>query len=343
MVTIDEEMEFPAASYDDACCLPVEEAKEAEIECTESEEIFESVLIFQPKFNNHAKGNFFISPEKIKEMIENCSEDFTTNNQEEADEGLAFSTFKESVAMSINDGQIIIRNTKKGLMIPINIDLHFKQDREQTMYLVAVENEVSFRHKVRWCIKEFMTADQIYDEYGVRQCDLPQSSRNMQWFQDALKMPPINVSPSIINKTPFQDLPQKKSKKSAASKRRIKMAINELRDAIYYSWWDHRAVPVVVIKGKKQWVEWKKFIAVYDHNGEQQWIAISLRYYAANRQWKIECMDYDHGRMFYQHRLVGLASNDPYCYSYKTLENCITASLDLPKRNRKCKNRRYNN
>eukprot|EP00486_Rosalina_sp_Unknown_P009034 CAMPEP_0201594066 /NCGR_PEP_ID=MMETSP0190_2-20130828/191495_1 /ASSEMBLY_ACC=CAM_ASM_000263 /TAXON_ID=37353 /ORGANISM="Rosalina sp." /LENGTH=512 /DNA_ID=CAMNT_0048053531 /DNA_START=82 /DNA_END=1617 /DNA_ORIENTATION=+ len=105
---------------------------------------------FQAKFNNHAKGNFYISKERISEMMVKAVEQFDT--EEKNDEKLAFGYYKESVAMSINDKQIDdIFETKDGkLMIIINIDLHFKSIPSDVMYLVAMENEEQYRERVRW-------------------------------------------------------------------------------------------------------------------------------------------------------------------------------------------------
>eukprot|EP00486_Rosalina_sp_Unknown_P002458 CAMPEP_0201565464 /NCGR_PEP_ID=MMETSP0190_2-20130828/4577_1 /ASSEMBLY_ACC=CAM_ASM_000263 /TAXON_ID=37353 /ORGANISM="Rosalina sp." /LENGTH=530 /DNA_ID=CAMNT_0047982977 /DNA_START=192 /DNA_END=1781 /DNA_ORIENTATION=+ len=52
-------------------------------------------LKFKAKFNNHAKGNFFISKEMIKKMAYLTDQEFNTDIQN--DEKLAFGYFKESV------------------------------------------------------------------------------------------------------------------------------------------------------------------------------------------------------------------------------------------------------
>jgi hypothetical protein len=261
-------------------------------------------------------------------MIKECNEPF--NAEISNDEGLAFSYFKESVAMQINDGQIHIIRTEKGLIIIIDIDLYFKDG--QNMYLIAMENDPEFVDQVRWNIKEFMTANKIFNEYKVTRSELPKSSRNMRYFRDALNTPPINIRvDDIINNTNFEKLPKKKSKRPSndSSLPRTKISVAALKYFCRESWnLDNSIVPVVVIKGKKQWVEWKKFIKIYDEYNNEQWIGISLRYHSSNRQWRIECMDYDHGRMFYQHRLVG-NNNHHYNYSYDQLSHGITTSLEI--------------
>ena len=37
-------------------------------------------------------------------------------------------------------------------------------------------------------------------------------------------------------------------------------------------------VPVVVIKGKNQWIEWKRFVCLFDNNGYRKYIGISLNF-----------------------------------------------------------------
>jgi len=290
---------------------------------TKNEECIEEE--FEPRENNHARGNFYISKEMISRMIKECKESF--NAEISDDEGLAFSYFKESVAMQINDDQIHIIRTDKGLVIIINIDLHFKDGRN--MYLVAMENHPDYIKKVRWCIKDFLTENEIFNQYKITRCQLPKSSRNMKYFRDALNTPPINIRiDDIIRNTKFENLPKKKSKRNDSSLPRTRINVDDLRYFCRESLIRHKwMVPVVVIKGKKQWVEWKRFVQIFDEYGNEQWIGISLRYYPNNRQWKIECMDYDHGRMYYQHRLIG--NGEDYNISFDQLSHCITTQLEI--------------
>ena len=103
-------------------------------------------------------------------------------------------------------------------------------------------------------------------------------------------------------------------------------------------------VPVVVIKGRKQWIEWKRFVRIYE-NYDREYIGISLRFYEKNKRWEIECMDYDSGRVYYQHKLMLLQRDDKYCFSYGQIENCITTILSIyecKKQNRQSQNLEYN-
>jgi hypothetical protein len=264
-------------------------------------------------------------------MVGLCLEDFHTNIAN--DEKLAFGYFKESVAMQINDGQIKTLQTNKGqCIIIINIDLHFTNG--DNMYLIAMGNDGDFAEKVAWKITDFMTGNEIYNIYGITREYLPESSRNMTYFKRGLNQVPIDVDISVIYNTDFSSLPGKKSKRNE-KQNNIYMSENDLKWYCEQSWNINTIIPVVVIKGKRQWIEWKKFIAICDKNGNEQWIGISLRYYDSINQWKIECMDYDAGRIYYQYKLCGNVCNQKYIINYEELETYITTSLSLPKRQRK--------
>eukprot|EP00488_Nonionellina_sp_1-RS-2012_P001021 TRINITY_DN161_c0_g1_i4.p1 TRINITY_DN161_c0_g1~~TRINITY_DN161_c0_g1_i4.p1 ORF type:complete len:216 (-),score=70.94 TRINITY_DN161_c0_g1_i4:419-1066(-) len=191
-------------------------------------------------------------------------------------------------------------------VIIINIDLHFAANNEG-MYLVAMLNAPEFRHKVKWQIVDFMTQKQIETGYGINANQLPKSSRRMDRFQYSLNTVPLRVPVDIIYRTKFSKLPGKKSKRNNDDGQSVRISESDLRWYCRQSWYNGIMIPVVVIKGKRQWVEWKKFVQIFDDNdGNPQWVGISLKYYPSNKQWKIECMDYDAGRIFYQYRLIGV-------------------------------------
>jgi len=296
---------------------------------------------FKAKFNNHAKGNFFISKQLISRMVSESYEQFITNIEQQ-DEKLAFGYYKESVAMQINDEQIHIIETQQGQVIIINIDIHFKSNGE-TMYLIAMENDQQFRDRVRWCIVDFMSAKQIKNTYGLNEYKLPQSSRNMSWYQEGIKKAPINLSENeikrIVQYTRFKKLPSKTSKRRAVNDKinnKSRIDENDLRYYVEQSLRydsDSPIHPVVVIKGKNQWIEWKRYIQIYDDNNYKQYVCISMRYYDSNKEWKIECMDYDAGRVFYQHRLASLSRGDQFNYSYNQLSKYITTTLEIYRKN----------
>jgi len=278
---------------------------------------------FQQKLSNPAKGNFYISKLLVSRMMKECIEQFVTDHIN--DEKIAFAYYKESVAIQINDKQINIISTEKGLIIIINIDLHFCSNGN-TMYLVATENDSEFIDRVRWKIVDFMDEYKLYDEYRISCNQLPKSSRNMNWFKRSINNPPINIPKHIIYNTNFKSKPSKVSKITKPVSR-TRISQKQLKNCCLKSWNNQILIPVIVIKGKKQWVEWKKLIEINGNNN--QWIGISLRYYTPNKQWQIECMDYDIGRIFYQHRLCGLNQNDKYNYSYTDLSQYNIIALDI--------------
>jgi len=103
-----------------------------------------------------------------------------------------------------------------------------------------------------------------------------------------------------------------------------------MKEFMRRSWNDYPAVPVVVIKGKQTWIEWKKFVQV-DVDAS---VAISLSCYKKSTQrynaksWKIECLDYDSGRIYYQHRLVGRVDTRSE-FSYEELAPLVTTTLEF--------------
>ena len=320
---------------------------------------------FNAKYTNHAKGNFYISPENVALMMRLCVERFDTDIAN--DEKSAFGYYKESVAMQINDGQIRIHETGKGAVVLIDIDLRFNDGQNnEKMYLVAMENASEFVDRVRWCIKEFLTAHEVALQYGIAGRLLPRSSRERRWFQQALRTPPVKVPLSVVDSTDFRRLPAKKSKRRRCQLQgcgckefvrahryqqhkkhlrcvacghspaehgcgaadvllpRTHIGQQRLKQWVRRSWHDARAVPVVVIKGKKTWMEWKKFVQVE----AGAWVAISLRHNTHTRRWKIECLDYDAGRIWYQHRLVGRVERK-HEYSFRELAPLVTTTLEI--------------
>jgi len=117
----------------------------------------------------------------------------------------------------------------------------------------------------------------------------------------------------------------------------MRISQEELRRSVLQSKAEWRVFPVVVISKDRQWIEWKKFVQVRNANarGEIGWVGISLRYYDAmaareNKKpsagWYIECMEYDAGRIYNQHRLVG---GDYVQRDAEWIEQHITTSLEI--------------
>eukprot|EP00483_Globobulimina_turgida_P001228 UN01230 len=194
-------------------------------------------------------------------------------------------------------------------------------------------NDPQFRKKTQWKIVNIMRAERINKEFEVGKDKLPVGSRNMEAFVNGLNISAqfIDCIPvSIIWKTNFKKLCKKVSKrKYNIEKAAVNISEYDLKRFCEQSWNNGGVCPVVVIKGGKHWIEMKKFVRIFDDiDGSQQWIGISLRYHQRNKKWKIECMDYDGGRVFYQYRLVGL-NNDNYCYSYNDLIQLVNTKLNI--------------
>jgi len=286
---------------------------------------------FRPKLPNHAKGNFYITKEIVSRIVHSVHERFRA--QMDNDEKLAFSHIKESIAMQINDGQITVMQTVHGeYIIIIHIDLHYRANGK-VMYLVAIPNDARYRKRVPWQIAHLMTSDEILATYGVIERDLPVSSRPK--LIAAVQVPPsdgyFDYRVLGIYHVNFRHLPHKLSKRRSgditAKPINISISEQELRRFIEKSFLDEEVrntpmVPVVVIKGKQQFVEWKKFVRIIDSRNQYQWFAISLQLFS--HRWRISCLDFDAGRIYYQHRLLQLDEEHAYCFSHADLVKYVT-------------------
>eukprot|EP01084_Bolivina_argentea_P052408 96284_1 len=263
--------------------------------------------VFTRKFPNHANGNFYVGEDITQRMKDVCLEQFD-------DIKLIYYYTKQTIAMQINDHRLHITD---GVCI-INVDLRWKNG--DAMYLIAEENDIGWRHKVPWRVTRIVRQTQI----GVSR---PASSRQTQSFQQALNTPPVNVCTDIIRDTNFKALPMKIDEKLPCTH----ISEYDLKRYCYQSWNNGILVPVVVIKGKKQWVEWKKVITIFDEYNRQQTIAISLinKGSGKRKKWSIGCIDCDLPSIFYKHKLTG--SDHGYCYSKKELKGCITTSIRFRK------------
>jgi len=97
-------------------------------------------------------------------------------------------------------------------------------------------------------------------------------------------------------------------------------------------------IPVVVNKDERSLIEWKLIVKVAVDNGEPDHsVGISLRFGSFKRRcggnsrgWKIECIDYDAGRIYEQHRLISDFVKDPqYRHSYRAVIPTVTTKLDI--------------
>jgi len=86
-------------------------------------------------------------------------------------------------------------------------------------------------------------------------------------------------------------------------------------------------VPVVVNKKDRTFIEWKKPIH-FHYRGRSHSVMLSLLY--DEGRWQITCMDYDAGRIFYQHRLISDQVDSPeYKWTYHRLTKNVTVKLQF--------------
>jgi len=103
---------------------------------------------------------------------------------------------------------------------------------------------------------------------------------------------------------------------------------------IVAKYWDQSEssdlVPVVVNKKDETFIEWKKPIH-FRLCGHDYSVMLSLLF--DNNEWQITCMDYDAGRIFYQHRLISDQVNESkYKWSYQDLTKEVTVKLQFDHR-----------
>eukprot|EP01083_Nonionella_stella_P245275 852731_1 len=272
---------------------------------------------------NLSKKSIYIAREMIEFINTFCFESFHTYQKN--DMGLLFSYIKESNAMQINDKQINIHNTFSGKIIIINIDLYFKNG--QTMYLIGMLNELKYIQKIPWKIVTIMSNNTIFKSFGITKNKLPKSSRNMRQFIDGLALSPeyVYVPANVIWKTNFKKLSEKNSKNINKNDLNVvDITEYDLKCYCESSWNNKLCVPVVW----NNCIEWKQFVRIFDdENCNEQWIGISLRYHKTNKEWKITCIDYNFGRLFYQFKLVG--NNHGYKYCYDDLSGLVNTTLNI--------------
>lgn len=281
---------------------------------------------FIPKVaENHSKSNFFISKELMTKMVKQCLEKFVTF--QENDEGLAFNYCKQSLAMCIHAEHVYIIKSAKGEVVLFDIDLHFKDG--QTMYFVAMENMKEYIEKMKWRIWYIMREEEVFAMFpDLTKTDLPKSSRKMISFQNALNFQPLNVDTDVIENTNVYKLKPIDLKKGSQQKIVAISAKDFLvRCKQTFESNNYVMIPCVIVKASKTWIEWKVPIKINDND---DYMCVGLKWSADKRQWVISCLDYDAGRVYYKHRLVGMPPNDPnnYCNGrYEELKKYCTISL----------------
>ena len=115
------------------------------------------------------------------------------------------------------------------------------------------------------------------------------------------------------------------------------MSQEDFKMAVMRSWNDYPPCPVVVNRGKRTWIEWKKFVNL----GNRRSVAISLKFNAREKVWEIlKVIDCDADRVYAQYRLLGEYNGNELIslgcqrkrWEYQELKQLITTRLDIEKK-----------
>ena len=86
-------------------------------------------------------------------------------------------------------------------------------------------------------------------------------------------------------------------------------------------------VPVTVTSAGGTCIEWKKRVDLYI-DGQRYSVGISLKYDGG--RWKIECLEYDGGRIAAQHRLIRDSVDDArYRFDHCHFDQFVTTKLKI--------------
>merc|ERR1719361_1868149 len=130
------------------------------------------------------------------------------------------------------------------------------------------------------------------------------------------------------------------TKEMASSVQKRKISVSVLKENVKTALLDRNTmkIPVVVNKDERSLIEWKLIVKVTVDNGEPDHsVGISLRFGSLKRRcggnsrgWKIECIDYDAGRIYEQHRLISdFVKESQYRHSYGAVIPTVTTKLDI--------------
>jgi len=109
---------------------------------------------------------------------------------------------------------------------------------------------------------------------------------------------------------------------------RRRITREDLKRAVEQSWNQRASCPVVVNKGKRTWIEWKKFVNL----GNGQSVAMSLKFNERKKQWQIlKVIDCDAVRVYGQYLLLGneLIGSLEREWKYHSFARRINTRLDI--------------
>eukprot|EP01084_Bolivina_argentea_P131253 231691_1 len=287
---------------------------------------YKKVELFIPKHKPRAKLNIYIGKSQTKQILSYLHESFPSSSA-------MYFYLDVSTAFQMHDKQMYIYQTIKEPMISfINFDLHKKISNE-SLYGVVIpndknrikkcnkhnENNVKYT-KYLWKLDTCLTAHEIYEIYGIKQSDLPQSSREMHGLQQYIsdeKQQYINCS--VIDDIIWSDknnIPQirkvvKKSSKTKKLKVELKSKnwIKKCKD----SWNDFPAIPILIyndnndFNGCNYWIEWVKLIKL-KHNTKESYIGISFKKIEKNSGkilWNLQSIYFDKSEIFNRYCVFG--------------------------------------
>eukprot|EP01084_Bolivina_argentea_P316857 549327_1 len=275
---------------------------------------------------SRAARKLFIHPLLSDAFQTKCTE-YCRCNKKQA----LYDYLRNTWLMQLNDEQVSHVNdcivTEQGAVKFIMLDLHSFIGK--VLYGVVALNDPEYRDSCLWKLCNIMTASEIIHEYNMRLDQLPVSSRRMPWFKMGIRTPPCNLFFDIIENTNFKNVAKKYNKQRYPNGTEpppedcLAFSSNAFKALCKESWDETWTIPIIMVSGKRQRVEWLRFIRVCDG----QWVGISLTYFESNGKWKITCIHCDPVRVWYQHRLVGAR----YCdeWSYYDIARYVTTNVRI--------------
>jgi len=266
---------------------------------------------FRPLYPARAHFNVFIAKITTKDLLVMIAEDFD-------DDRSLYYYIDISTALQMNDDQMFVwclsMRRKVERVSFIHYDLHCRFTGE-VLYAVVVPNVPqpklptnAQRVKWAWRVETFLTAKDIKKWYGVREQELPRSSRSRFSFKAQLFGEKTPITEVLVEETEWHFVSQIKSlqRKGSVKKKnlKIKMTEREWKDNVKRSLSDDTLpmVPVVVKRDNQHWIEWVKMLCIDSY---KVFVGISCRD-MGDGCWKVQSIDLDAGRIYSKYRLVGI-------------------------------------
>jgi len=279
--------------------------------------------------------NPFIDPDVTRWIVDHCAQRFDT--EQPKDVKLAYSYLIQLHRMTVFAGECK-RHWIDGEEIKIMSHDLVHRATNEALYTVITRNDVESeqtRARTPWKVHSVdSTAAAIERQYGIHRDQLPRSPR--RGLEEELQgVPTANVlRRDGVDRIVGVNV---KNLKSKFNKRRQTLSMMEvhgcdLMAAIRAGLLDSNKmlVPDSVNKDYRSWIEWKQFVNVMI-SGRAHSIGVSLRYLPWTRHWALQCLEYDAGRIYEQHRLVCDldAVSTEYKWAHSELSSQITTALNI--------------